>query len=46
MIVVPTSNFNRGPYSHGTQMAGVALAKANNGKCVVGVAYDAKMSGS
>ncbi|XP_065070986.1 proprotein convertase subtilisin/kexin type 6-like isoform X2 [Rhopilema esculentum] len=39
------SRFGEGPYSHGTQMAGVALAKANNGKCVVGVAYDAKMSG-
>ncbi|XP_065070414.1 proprotein convertase subtilisin/kexin type 6-like isoform X2 [Rhopilema esculentum] len=34
-----------GPFSHGTAMAGLALAKANNGKCIVGVAYDAKFSG-
>ena len=26
-------------------MAGLALAKANNGKCIVGVAYDAQFSG-
>ncbi|XP_065070424.1 proprotein convertase subtilisin/kexin type 6-like isoform X4 [Rhopilema esculentum] len=34
-----------GPLSHGNDMAGLALAKANNGKCIVGVAYDAKFSG-
>ncbi|XP_065070423.1 proprotein convertase subtilisin/kexin type 6-like isoform X3 [Rhopilema esculentum] len=34
-----------GPLSYGTAMAGLALAKANNGKCIVGVAYDAKFSG-
>ncbi|XP_065070389.1 proprotein convertase subtilisin/kexin type 6-like isoform X2 [Rhopilema esculentum] len=34
-----------GLYAHGTSMAGLALAKANNGKCIVGVAFDAKFSG-
>jgi len=34
-----------GPNAHGTKMAGLAAASANNGICGVGVAYDASVSG-
>ena len=34
-----------GPSAHGTKMAGLAAAAANNGICGVGVAYDAFLSG-
>ena len=30
---------------HGTNCAGVIAAAANNGRCGVGVAYDAKIAG-
>lgn len=32
-------------YSHGTRCAGEAAAIANNGKCGVGVSYNAKIGG-
>ena len=34
-----------GMYAHGTEMAGLAAASANNGICGVGVAHDAFVSG-
>ena len=34
-----------GDNAHGTMMAGLAAASANNGFCGVGVAYDAFVSG-
>ena len=37
-------NFS-GRDAHGTMMAGLAAASANNGVCGVGVAYDASVSG-
>lgn len=37
--------FFSGAAAHGTKMAGIAAAKANNGICGVGVAYDAIVSG-
>ena len=32
-------------YRHGTRCAGEVSAKANNTKCIVGVAYDSRIGG-